>query len=163
MREESSIVKQLNLRGKALSKGHRRIAAFIEENYDRVVFMTAARLGELVNISESTVVRFANACGYEGYPEMQRALREIVRHRLTSAQRLSMSADIAWEQLPFEVLRTDMRNIKNTVDGLDRDVFDRVVEEIAGGGTLYILGLRSAGRWRSSSPTTCAISLTMCA
>ncbi|NLD35154.1 MAG: MurR/RpiR family transcriptional regulator, partial [Clostridiales bacterium] len=131
MREGPSIMKQLNLRGKSLSKGHRKIAAFIEDNYDKVVFMTAARLGELVDISESTVVRFANACGYEGYPQMQRALREIVRHRLTSAQRLSLSTDIAREELPFEVLRTDMRNIKNTVDSLDRAVFDRVVEEIA--------------------------------
>ena len=144
MREGPSIMKQLNLRGKSLSKGHRKIAAFIEDNYDKVVFMTAARLGELVDISESTVVRFANACGYEGYPQMQRALREIVRHRLTSAQRLSLSTDIAREELPFEVLRTDMRNIKNTVDSLDRAVFDRVVEEIAGASTLYILGLRSA-------------------
>ena len=76
MEEYQPIMNQLNLSGQRLSKGHRKIAAFIEENYDKVVFMTAARLGDVVSISESTVVRFANACGYEGYPQMQRALKE---------------------------------------------------------------------------------------
>ena len=104
MEEYQPIMNQLNLSGQRLSKGHRKIAAFIEENYDKVVFMTAARLGEVVSISESTVVRFANACGYEGYPQMQRALKEIVRHRLTPAQRLSISNDLTAEELPVEVL-----------------------------------------------------------
>lgn len=144
MEEYQPIMNQLNLSGRRLSKGHRKIAAFIEENYDRVVFMTAARLGEVVSISESTVVRFANACGYEGYPQMQRALKEIVRHRLTSAQRLAISNELPQEELPVEVLKTDMQNIRATIDQLDRQVFNQVVEEISGANTIYILGLRAA-------------------
>ena len=144
MEEYQPIMNQLNLSGQRLSKGHRKIAAFIEENYDKVVFMTAARLGEVVSISESTVVRFANACGYEGYPQMQRALKEIVRHRLTPAQRLSISNDLTAEELPVEVLKTDMQNIRATIEGMDKEVFSQVVEEISKASAIYLLGLRSA-------------------
>lgn len=138
------IMHQLNLSGDRLSKGHRKIAAFIEENYDKVVFMTAARLGEVVDISESTVVRFANACGYEGYPQMQRALKEIVRHRLTPSQRLSISNNLTAQELPLEVLKTDMQNIRATIDQLNPLIFSQVVEEISRADSIYLLGLRAA-------------------
>ncbi len=144
MDEKQPIMHQLNLSGKRLSKGHRKIAAFLEDSYDKVVFMTAARLGEVVSISESTVVRFANACGYEGYPQMQRALKEIVRHRLTPAQRLSISNDLTTDELPVEVLKTDMQNIRATIEQMDKAVFAKVVEEISKAEAIYLLGLRSA-------------------
>lgn len=138
------IMQQLNLSGNRLSKGHRKIAAFIEENYDKVVFMTAARLGDVVEVSESTVVRFANACGYEGYPQMQRALKEIVRHRLTPSQRLTMSSDLSPADLPAVVLRTDMQNIRATIEQLNLGVFQQVVEQISQAKAIYLIGLRSA-------------------
>lgn len=144
MSEQRSILERLNLAGQKLSKGHRKIADYIEHNYDRAVFMTAARLGEEVAVSESTVVRFALACGYEGYPQMQRALREIVRHRLTSAQRLALAGQLSEDDLPAAVLRTDMRNIKATLDGLDHKLFQAVVEQISAAQSVYVLGLRSA-------------------
>lgn len=144
MNDNQLIMQQLNLSGKRLSKGHRKIASFIEDHYDKVVFMTAARLGDVVEVSESTVVRFANACGYEGYPQMQRALKEIVRHRLTPSQRLTMSSDISAEDLPAEVLRTDMQNIRATIDQLNADVFGQVVEQISKAKSIYLIGLRSA-------------------
>ena len=112
MHDRQSILWQLNPGGTKLSKGQRKIAEFIEQNYDKVVFMTAARLGQVVQVSESTVVRFANALGFEGYPQLQRALKEVVRHRLTSAQRLQMSGDLSEEELPQQVMRMDMDNIR---------------------------------------------------
>ena len=66
------------------SKGQRRIAKYIEEHYDKVAFMTASKLGATVGVSESTVVRFATEIGYSGYPELQRAMQEMIRSRLTS-------------------------------------------------------------------------------
>lgn len=141
---DQSILKRLNLSGKRLSKGHRRIAAFITEHYDRAVFMTAARLGEVADVSESTVVRFAIALGYEGYPQMRKALQEIVRHRLTTAQRFSISDDLPAEDLPRTVLHNDIDNIKATLDALDWDVFSEVVKAISNARAIYILGLRSA-------------------
>lgn len=144
MQADQGILGRLNLTGKRLSKGHRRIAAFLTDHYDRAVFMTAARLGEVAEVSESTVVRFANALGYEGYPQMRSALREIVRHRLTSAQRFSIADDLPPDELPRAVLQNDMNNIKATIDGLDWDVFDEVVRTINQAQSIYILGLRSA-------------------
>ena len=76
------------------SKGQKRIAAFILDNYDRAAFMTAARLGETASVSESTVVRFAAQLGYDGYPEMQKALQELIRGKLTSIQRIQVSCVI---------------------------------------------------------------------
>lgn len=141
---QDSIVRQLNRSGTKLSKGHRLIAAFIEDGYDKAAYMTAAKLGALVQVSESTVVRFAIALGYEGYPQMQRALREIVRHRLTSSQRFAITDVLEASALPEEVLRTDMNNIKATIESLDPKVFSQVVETISTANSHYILGLRSA-------------------
>ncbi len=144
MQGAQSILMQLNRSGRRLSKGHRKIAAFIEDHYDKAVFMTAARMGEVVEVSESTVVRFALACGYEGYPQMQRALKEIVRHRLTPSQRISITETLSQDDLPTEVLRSDMRNIKATIDQLDTALFNQVVDKISSARTVYLLGLRSA-------------------
>ena len=142
--EETSIVERLNLSGKRLSKGHARIADYIEKHYDKAVFMTASVLGNTVGVSESTVVRFAVVLGYEGYPEMQRSLQELVRHRLTSAQRFEMSTDIKRSEVLNRVLKTDMTNIRNTIDTVNPDDFLRVVDSILHGKSIYVLGLRSA-------------------
>ncbi len=106
--------------------------------------MTAAKLGEMVNVSESTVVRFAVALGYEGYPELQQALQELVRHRLTATQRFEMSSDISEEEVLSTVLKADMQNIRSTIDGIDNAAFLHAVQVISGAKRIYILGLRSA-------------------
>lgn len=144
MTEANDIIRLLNLSPRRLSKGHRKIAQFIEEHYDKAAFMTAARLGQLVSVSESTVVRFANALGYEGYPQMQKALQEIVHHRLTSSQRLAMGAGVDGSDLPDAVLRTDLNNIRATIEEIDRATFAAVVEAISSARTVFVLGLRSA-------------------
>lgn len=144
MSDRSSIIGQLNISSKRLSKGHRKIAAFIEENYDKAVFMTASRLGEIVDVSESTVVRFAIACGHEGYPQMQRSLKEIVRHRLTPAQRFALSSSLSQEDLPAAILSNDIRNIKATIEQLDMAQFGQILDEMSRAKSLYVLGLRSA-------------------
>lgn len=142
--ETMSIIEKLKKGDGRLSKSHRKIAAFISDQYDKAVFMTAARLGEVLDISESTVVRFATSLGYEGYPQMQKALKEIVRHRLTSAQRFEISVDMAPEDTVKAVLNTDMRNIRTTLQQLNEQVFMQVVETISSSRSIYVLGLRSA-------------------
>ena len=113
MQDARTIIQRLNLRGQSLSKGHRRIAEYIAEHYDKAVFMTAAALGSACGVSESTVVRFATAMGYEGYPQLQRSLQELVRHRLTVTQRFEMSSDINQQNVLPTVLKTDMQNIRS--------------------------------------------------
>ena len=144
MQNTQDMIQRLNLSGSRLSKSHRRIAEYILQHYDKAVFMTAAKLGEMVNVSESTVVRFAVALGYEGYPELQQALQELVRHRLTATQRFEMSSDISQEEVLSTVLKADMQNIRSTIDGIDNAAFLRAVQVISGARRIDILGLRSA-------------------
>ena len=144
MQNTQDMIQRLNLSGSRLSKSHRRIAEYILQHYDKAVFMTAAKLGEMVSVSEGTVVRFAVALGYEGYPELQQALQELVRHRLTATQRFEMSSDISQEEVLSTVLKADMQNIRSTIDGIDNAAFLRAVQVISGARRIYILGLRSA-------------------
>lgn len=144
MQDTQNMIERLNLSGKRLSKGHRRIAEYIVEHYDKAVFMTASCLGDIVGVSESTVVRFAVALGYEGYPQLQRALQELVRHRLTSVQRFQMASEVRQGDVARSVLKADMLNIRNTIEEISSDSFEQMVERILSAKRVYIIGLRSA-------------------
>ena len=76
-----------------LSKGHKKIAEYILEHYEKAAYATAAKLGTTVGVSESTVVRFATELGFSGYPEFQTALQDIIRNKLTSIQRIEATTD----------------------------------------------------------------------
>ncbi|HIQ70999.1 MAG TPA: MurR/RpiR family transcriptional regulator [Candidatus Onthenecus intestinigallinarum] len=144
MQDMQDLIRRLNQSGKRLSKGHRRIAEYIVEHYDKAVFMTASRLGEKVGVSESTVVRFASALGYEGYPQLQRALQELVRHRLTAVQRFEMASDIDQSEVLRTVLRADMQNIRATLEDIDTVAFDDVIDRVLEARNIYVMGVRSA-------------------
>ena len=127
------------------SKGKKRIGQFILENYDKAAFMTAAKLGETVDISESTVVRFAADIGYDGYPSMQKALQEMIRNKLTSVQRIEVSNDRLGDQdILATVVQSDIEKLRISLDGIDREEFSRVVDAIVTAKNIYILGVRSA-------------------
>ena len=129
----------------SFSKGQKRIAAFIMDSYDKAAFMTASKLGQTVNVSESTVVRFAAELGYDGYPKMQKALQKMIRNRLTSVQRIEMANDqIGNEDVVESVLRSDIAKIRSTLDELDHESFDRAVDSIVNARRIYILGVRSS-------------------
>lgn len=144
MEKKHDLIDRLNLTGKKLSKSHRLIADYIVDHYDKAVFMTAAVLGDIVGVSESTVVRFAVALGYEGYPQLQHALQELVRHRLTAVQRFEMSSDMEESAVLSTVLKADMLNIRHTADAVDEKAFADVVSKMLSAKSIYILGLRSA-------------------
>ena len=127
------------------SKGQKKIANFILESYDKAAFMTASRLGKRVGVSESTVVRFAAELGYEGYPDMQRSLQKMIRNRLTSVQRIEVTNDRLGDQdLLSMVLQSDIEKIRQTLEELDRDAFDRAVDAIVAARKIYIIGVRSS-------------------
>ncbi len=144
MQDMQDLIDRLNHSGRKLSKGHRRIAQYIVEHYDKAVFMTAGRLGESVGVSESTVVRFAAVLGYEGYPQLQRALQELVSHRLTAVQRFEMSSEIDPNAVLRTVLKSDMQNIRATVEQLDNHSFEDAVKRMLTAEEIYVIGLRSA-------------------
>lgn len=128
-----------------LSKGQRLIANYILNHYEKAVFLTAAKLGAIVGVSESTVVRFANELGYEGYPRLQRALEELVKNRLTSVQRMEVASDrLDQKHVLKYVLQSDADKIKNTLEEIDEVSFDHSVNAILGARKIYILGVRSS-------------------
>ena len=106
------------------SKGQRRIGQYILDNYDKAAFMTAARLGKAVNISESTVVRFASELGYDGYPSMQRVLQEMIRSKLTSVQRIEVANDRLGDQdILNTVMHSDMEKLRMSMENVNREEF----------------------------------------
>ena len=127
------------------SKGQKRIAAFILESYDKAAFMTASKLGELSGVSESTVVRFAYELGFQGYPDMQRALQEMIRSRLTSTQRIQAADSmLSGQDVLSSVMRSDIDKLRLVASRADRQEFDRVVDELVAARQIYILGVRSS-------------------
>ena len=127
------------------SKGQRLIANFILESYDKAAFMTASKLGKTVNVSESTVVRFAAELGYDGYPAMQKALQEMIRNKLTSIQRIEVSNDrIGDHDILSMVMQADMEKIRLTMEETNREAFTASVDAIVSARRIYIMGIRSA-------------------
>ena len=121
------------------SKGQKRIAALITESYDKTAFMTASKLGKEAGVSESTVVRFAMELGYEGYPEMQKAMQEMVMNRLTTVQRIGVTQDrIGSGDLVHTILSGDGDKLRQTTDMVDRDSFQRAVSHIQNAKNLNI-------------------------
>lgn len=127
------------------SKGQRRIAKYILENYDKAAFMTAGRLGVTVGVSESTVVRFAAELGYDGYPGMRKALQEMIRNRLTSVQRIEVAKELIDDSNVLEaVLSADMEKLQKTIEEIDSASFDAAVDAIINAKHVYIVGMRSS-------------------
>lgn len=126
------------------SKGQKRIARYITEDYDKAAFMTANRLGKTVGVSESTVVRFAVDLGFDGYPEMQKAMQEMVLNRLTAVQRIEVASNrIGDQDVVSMVLHSDMEKLRQTGEVLSREEFSAAVNAILKAKRVYILGVRS--------------------
>ena len=141
----TNLLKQMEEGMSSFSKGQRQIATYIMEHYEKAAYMTAARLGATVNVSESTVVRFATELGFEGYPEFQRAIQAIIRNRLTSFQRIEVTNQLIGDGNVVErILITDADKIRHTAEDIDSDAFDRAVEALLKAKKIYIMGVRSS-------------------
>ncbi len=144
MGNDCDIITRIRDRYQKMSKGQKAIAAFILEHYDQAAFMTAARLGEQLHISESTVVRFAAAVGYEGYPQMQDALALWVKKRLNAVERMDIRyGKSSQSEVIDSVLSCDMENIRYTAEHLEEASFHMAVDILLKARTIYIVGIRS--------------------
>lgn len=140
-----SLLKEIEERLPTFSKGQKLISTYILNNYDKAAYMTAAKLGSIVNVSESTVVRFAIELGFDGYPEFQHSLQEIVRTRLTSFQRIEVTNSLIGDgDVLAKVLGADAERIKHTLEDIDRDDFYASVDEIIEAKRIYVVGARSS-------------------
>lgn len=142
--ENNDLLQCINASYKTMSKGQKQIAQYILDNYDKAAFITASKMGSLVGVSESTVVRFAYALGYDGYPSLQRSLQELIRNKLTSVQRIQLTEDIQEGDVLKTVLKADMHNIRSTIESVDEQAFDRVVTGLLSARRVYVLGQRSS-------------------
>lgn len=141
----SHLIIRIDKHRPTFSKGKKMIANFIEEHYDQAAFMTAAKLGETVGVSESTVVRFASEIGYSGYPQLQKAMQEMIRDKLTSVQRIEVTAArIGNESVLDSVLNQDIEKIKRTIEEASHEDFQQVVRSISKAENIYIYGVRSS-------------------
>lgn len=144
MSNTNELTNRMNERYSTMSKGQKLLASYITDNYDKAVFLTAAKLGEVVGVSESTVVRFASQLGYKGYPQFQKALEEMVRSKLDAVQKKEVSfGRINRSKVLESVLKADMEKIKGTLETIDQNAFALAVETILSARQIYIVGIRS--------------------
>lgn len=140
----NEILARMNDKNIKFSKGQKLLSAYIKENYDKAAFLTAAKLGKAVGVSESTVVRFAVCLGYQGYPDFQKALQELVRNKLNSIQRMEVTyGRISQSEILASVLQSDADKIKMTLENIDEHAFETAVETILSARNIYVIGIRS--------------------
>jgi len=143
--DKQDLMKLIQARFSRLSKGQKLIAEYILKHYDKAAFLTAAKLGTSVGVSESTVVRFANELGYSGYPALQKALQELIKNRLTTVQRIELSNDFISDGNALkDVLKSDIENLRATLEKIDYKIFEDVIKNIFEAKKIYIIGLRSS-------------------
>lgn len=145
LKDSKKLISDIQTQYTRLSKGQKLIAQYILNNYDKVAFMTACKLGETVGVSESTVVRFANALGYSGYPKLQVALQELIKNKLTTVQRVEMANDYSDENTILnKILKGDIDNIRETLEEIDGEAFQEAVSRLLKARKIYILGMRTS-------------------
>ena len=143
--ETTETIGTIEQKYQSLSKGHKAIADFILRSYDKAAYMTAAKLGEEVGVSESTVVRFTTELGFEGYPQFQKALQEDLKTKLTSVQRLDYTEKFAGDAEAVKAVMTqDITNLKETLESIDDEEFGRAVDAILKARKIYIMGIRAS-------------------
>lgn len=144
MDNQNHVLNRIREQYDKMSKSHKVIAAYILEHYEQAVFMTAAKLGEVLGISESTVVRFASGIGYDGYPKFQKALEECVKSKLSSVQKMDAKyGSSSQSEILTSVLTADIEKLQDTIQNLDATAFETAVSTILEADTIYIMGLRS--------------------
>lgn len=142
--KKDDILSRISEQYAIMSKSHKAIADFISGHYDQAVFMTAAKLGETLGISESTAVRFADRVAYAGYPEFQRALEECVKGKLGDIQKMDARYGRSTRsEVLTSVITADIEKLQHTIDNLDPAAFESAVETILAADNIYIMGLRS--------------------
>ena len=135
------LLTRIEMKMDSFSKGQKRIAMYIEESYDKAAYMTALKLGETVGVSESTVVRFASELGYEGYPELQKAM---IKEKLTSVQRIEVTETrIGDNDVLTSVLNSDIDKIRRTIEEISHEDFNNAVKALSKAKEIYVFAVRS--------------------
>jgi len=144
MNETYDTISRINEKFNKMSKSHKKLATFVIDHYEQAAFMTAAKLAKAVGTSEATVVRFAYALEYEGYPEFQESLAEWVKKKLNTVQSIGAKyAASSQAEILSSVLSSDVEKIEDTMEHMDIQAFETAVNIILSAKHIYIIGLRS--------------------
>ena len=142
---QEDLLVQIENKMSTFSKSQKLIANYIINSYEKAAYMTALKLGNAVNVSESTVVRIVIEMGFEGYPELQKSLQSLIKNRLTAVQRINITNDrIGDDGVLKNTLTQDMDRIRRTLEEIDPKAFDRAIEKICSARRIYILGAMSS-------------------
>ena len=118
----------------------RAIADYLLEHLDTVPFLSVPALARRVGVSEATVVRFGQRIGFSGFAELKTALVELLQERLGVETDEHGVADFG-EDLLEAVASHETRNIRRTVDSIDRELFAAVAERVFAAGQVYTFGM----------------------
>lgn len=146
MKNNADLINLIKSNYYKFSKGQKQIAQFIIEHYDKAAFMTAAKIGETVDVSESTVVRFASSIGFSGFPELQKSLQVLIKNKLTTVQRIGLDEDASedTDMLHKRIIRNEINSMRYLLENIDTDALDKATETILNANKVYILGLRTS-------------------
>lgn len=144
MDNSEDLIERMNRCYATMSKGQKKLASYITSNYDTAVFMTAAKLGRTVGVSESTTVRFASLLGYDGFPEFHKALEEVVKDKLRAIERIEIqSSDMSKTEVLEAVMNSDANKIRQTLEDISKSAFEEAIDSIMSARKIYIIGIRS--------------------
>ncbi len=145
MNTDAHLFKQLKNRFDDLSKTQRVLAKYITGNYQTVAFSTIAQLAGLSGASEASIVRFAKAMGFAGYPEFQKEIRRLVRAELKGTERFRLTNGHGGPtDSPLKpVIEKELQNISDLEDAFEPKAFARAVSAIARAPEVLVVGARS--------------------
>lgn len=140
----------------SMSKSQQKVAEFFLTRGLEAVYLPAARIAELLDVSHSTVVRTAQGIGFEGFPDFQAALQEQFLGRMNSSSVYQLGSRKLMSELseqnedgnPALVLQramlTDARNIESLIAQISLPDFERAIELLSSAPSVYIAGLRAS-------------------
>jgi DNA-binding MurR/RpiR family transcriptional regulator len=133
------------LRFEDCSRSQKDVAQYIVDHLDEAAFQTAEELARRANTSSSTVVRFSQALGFEGFPELQAAAREEYKRVHANGSKTSISLGSAplfsLDQNEFEAsLAADHLNVEDTARKISRPAVDALVDAIITAERILVAG-----------------------
>ena len=138
--------REIKGRGNQLSQAQRKLLEYVLAHEEEAVFLKIGDLARQGKVSLATVSRLSRALGFKGFPEFQRELQRLFRHRLTTTSRLQNTVKKAAgeKNILAKVLQNDMVNIAETLKQTSPAEFQRFVKGLASAARIVIVGLRSA-------------------
>src|SRR5277367_6243788 len=145
--EHQSLSKYIQARFDECSRSQKDVAQYIVDHLDEAAFQTAEELARRANTSSSTVVRFSQALGFEGFPELQAAAREEYRRLHAKAPSNGNGSSAAstplfsLDQNEFETaLTADHLNVEDTARKVSRSSVEALIEAIVSVDKVLVAG-----------------------